>query len=175
MRGGFAVAVGGGYAWYAHTSVREDQPEVKAGEARRDKPICFFGVSRYTPGGKPAPFADGKTRFKNMLVLREGLDDHGQIPRGLATDGKRLFIADTAKDRIVVVDGATMKVAREFAAPKPTRLALAPTVRFNELAVQFRQIAPSVDPIVPHPDTEDRRHEDSPSIAQGCESPHNRY
>jgi hypothetical protein len=126
MRGGFAVAVGGGYAWYAHTSVREDQPEVKAGEARREKPICFFGVSRYTLDGRAAPFEGGRTRFRNMLVLREGLDDEAQIPRGLATDGRSLFVADTPRNLIRVFDCATFEQVREIPVERPTHLTLSP-------------------------------------------------
>ena len=126
MRGGFAVAVGGGYAWYAHTSMREDQPQVKAGEARTDKPICYFGVSRFTMGGDPAPFPGGMTRFRNMLVLREGPDDEAQIPRGLATDGKRLVVSDTPANKVRVFDCATLKEARSVQVDRPTHVALAP-------------------------------------------------
>jgi sugar lactone lactonase YvrE len=126
MRGGFAVAVGGGHAWYAQTSVREDQPEVKAGEARREKPVCYFGLGRYTPDGKVAPFPGGGTRFKNLLVLREGLDDHAQIPRGLAADDRFLYVADTAADRLRVFDHQTFQPVREFAVERPVRVAVAP-------------------------------------------------
>ncbi len=48
MRGGKAIAADEEYLFYAHTCVREDQPEVAAGETRRDVPMCLFGVSRYT-------------------------------------------------------------------------------------------------------------------------------
>lgn len=126
MRGGFAVAVGGGYAWYAHTCAREDQPPVKAGEARSDKPICYFGVSRNSLDGKPAPFDGGKTSDGNMLVLREALDDHALIPQGLAANDQLLVVADTARDRVLVLDVATLKQVREFEIKKPMRVALAP-------------------------------------------------
>jgi len=124
MRGGKAVAASGQYVFYANTSVREDQPEVKAGEARRDKPICYFGVSRWTLDGKVAPFPGGGTRFKNMAVFREAPDNHDLIARGLATDGKSLLIADTTGNRIRVLDLETMQPVRDFAAEKPERLAL---------------------------------------------------
>ena len=100
------------------------EPEVKAGEARRDVPICSFGVSRYTHDGKVAPFPGGKTRYKNMVVFREGPDNHDLIARGLASDGKLLYVADTLQDRIRVFDVATMAPVRDFAATMPERLAL---------------------------------------------------
>ena len=124
MRGGKAVAASSKYIFYAHTCVREDQPEVAAGQARRDVPICLFGVSRYTIDGKLAPFPGGKTRLKNMAVFREAPDNHDLIARGLATDGKLLYIADTVQDRIRVFDVETLSPVREFAAEKPERLAL---------------------------------------------------
>ena len=79
-------------------------PKSPPGEARRDVPICLFGVSRYTINGKPAPFPGGKTQFKNMVVFREAPDNHDLIARGLAADGKLLFVADTLQDRIRVFD-----------------------------------------------------------------------
>ena len=124
MRGGKAIAAGKTFIFYAHTCLREDQPDVAAGEARRDVPICLFGVSRYTLDGKVAPFVGGKTRFKNMAVFREAPDNHDMIARGLATDGKLLYVADTLQDRIRVFDVATMAPLRDFAAMMPERLAL---------------------------------------------------
>lgn len=124
MRGGFAVAAAEKYLFYAHTCAREDQPEVEAGEAPREKAICEFGVSRYTRDGKHAPFSRGKTRFKNMLSFRQAPDNHDLIPRGLATDGKTLYVADTAFDAIKVVDVETMTVIRAFKAPRPGPLCL---------------------------------------------------
>ena len=122
MRGGRAVAATADYYFYAHICAREDQPEVKAGETPREKPLCEFGVSRYTRDGEHAPFAGGRTRFKNMLVFREAPDNHDLIPRGMATDGDLLFVADTAFDVIKVIDPTTMTVAREFPAPEPESL-----------------------------------------------------
>ena len=40
MRAGFAVAANDRYVFYAHTCALENQPEARAGEARREKPIC---------------------------------------------------------------------------------------------------------------------------------------
>lgn len=127
MRGGFAVAIGGGYAWYAHTCAREDQPKVKAGEAQSTRPVCFFGVSRYTLDGQPAPFPGGKTPYGNMLVFREALDDHALIPRGLVANDHELFVADTARDQVLVFDIQTFQQTRRIAITQPTRLALAPS------------------------------------------------
>ncbi len=124
MRGGKAVTATMKYVFYAHTSVREDQPEVKAGEARRDKPICVFGVSRWTLDGRVAPFEGGATQHKNMVVFNEALDNHDLIPRGLATDGELLYVADTTANRVRVLDTNTMKRVRDFPADKPERLAL---------------------------------------------------
>ena len=124
MRGGKAVAASEKYLFYAHTCARQDQPAVGAGEARRDVPICLFGVSRYTIDGKAAPFPGGKTHLKNMVVLREAPDNHDLIARGLAADGKLLFLADTLQDRIRVFDVETMAPVRDFAAERPERLAL---------------------------------------------------
>ncbi len=124
MRGGLAIAANAHYVFYAHTCALENQPEAKAGEALREKPLCEFGVSRYTRDGKHAPFANGKTRFKNMLSFREAPDNHGLIPRGLAASEKLLFVADTAFDTIRVVNPETMASVREFSAPRPGRLAI---------------------------------------------------
>ena len=122
MRGGKAITATDSHIYYAHTCAREDQPEVKAGEAPREKPICLFGVSRWTRDGKHAPFEGGVTRFKNMTVLQEALDNHDLIPRGLANDGKLLYVADTTADRIRVLDLESMKPLRDFAAVRPERL-----------------------------------------------------
>jgi sugar lactone lactonase YvrE len=126
MRAGFAVAANSRYLFYAHTCGLENQPEAKAGEALREKPICYFGVSRYTREGKHAPFPGGKTRFKNMLTFREAPDNHALIPRGVAAAEKLLFVADTAFDAIKMIDPETMETIREFPAPKPGRLAIDP-------------------------------------------------
>ena len=124
MRAGFAVAANDRYVFYAHTCGLENQPQAKAGEVLSEKPICYFGVSRYTRDGKHAPFSGGKTRFKNMLALREAPDNHALIPRGVAATDKGLFVADTAFDTIRVIDPGTMKGVREFPAPTPGRLAV---------------------------------------------------
>ena len=124
MRAGFAVAASERYIFYAHTCGLENQPEAKAGEALREKPICYFGVSRYSRVGRHAPFPGGKTRFKNMLAFREAPDDHALIPRGVAATDKVLFVADTAFSMIKVIDPETMKIIREFPAPRPGRLAI---------------------------------------------------
>jgi len=148
MRGGFAVAVGSGYVWYAHTCAREDQPAVKAGEARSDKPICYFGVSRYTLDGKPAPFDGGKTRFGNMLVLREERDNHALIPRGLAANDRFVVVADTPRDRVLVLDSSTLKEVREVSIQKPTRVALGPDGAIWVLGGGHFEVQ-SVDPQAP--------------------------
>ncbi|MHB1556365.1 MAG: NHL repeat-containing protein [Isosphaeraceae bacterium] len=124
MRAGFAVAANDRYFFYAHTCGLENQPQPRAGEAQREKPICDFGVSRYTRDGKHAPFPGGKTRFKNMLTFREAPDNHALIPRGVAATARALFVADTAFDTIHVIDPETMKIRREFPAPRPGRLAV---------------------------------------------------
>jgi SMP-30/Gluconolactonase/LRE-like region len=124
MRGGKAIVATEKYVFYAHTCAREDQPEVRAGESRRDKPICFFGVSRWTHDGKVAPFPGGKTHFKNMVVFREAPDNHDLIPRGLASAGNLLFVSDAPDNRIRVFDLDSMKPLRDFAAQKPERLAV---------------------------------------------------
>ncbi len=104
MRAGFAVAANEHYFFYAHTCGLENQPHAKSGEAIREKPICYFGVSRYTRDGKHAPFPGGKTRFKNMLTFHEAQDNHTLIPRGVAASDRTLFVADTAFDSIKVID-----------------------------------------------------------------------
>jgi sugar lactone lactonase YvrE len=126
MRAGFAVAASERYFFYAHTCGLENQPEAKAGETLQAKPICYFGVSRYTRDGKHAPFHGGKTRFQNMVAFREAPDNHALIPRGVAASDEVLFVADTAFDTIKVIDPETMKSIGEFPAPKPGRLAIDP-------------------------------------------------
>lgn len=127
MRAGFGLAVGGGYAYYTHTAAREDAKEVKAGEAASEKSMCYFGVSRYTLDGRAAPFEGGKTPLKNMLSFREAPDNHDLIPQAAVTDGKLLYVADTAQNRVVVIDTAEMKIVRDISVPRPNRLALSPT------------------------------------------------
>ena len=124
MRAGFAVAANDRFFFYAHTCGLENQPEAKAGEALNAKPICYFGVSRYSRDGKHAPFSGGKTRFKNMLAFREAPDNHALIPRGVAANDSALFVADTAFDTIKVIDPETMERIGEFPAPRPGRLAI---------------------------------------------------
>ncbi len=124
MRAGFAVAANDRFLFYAHTCGLENQPEARAGEALKTKPICYFGVSRYTRDGKHAPFPGGKTRFRNMLSFREAPDNHSLIPRGVAASDRQLFVADTAFDTIRVIDIETMKILREFRVPRPDRLAV---------------------------------------------------
>lgn len=124
MRGGFAAAASDKYIFYVHTCAREDQPEVKAGEAPRTRTICEFGVSRYTRAGKHSPFPGGVTRFKNMKSFRQAPDDHSLIPRGVTTDGKLVYVADTALDTIKVIDVETMSLIREFPAKRPEALCL---------------------------------------------------
>ena len=124
MRGGKAVAATDKYIFYANTSARTDQPEVKAGQVAPKKAICYFGVSRFTRDGKPAPFAGGVMNERHMQSLREAPDNHDLIPRGLATDGQLLYVADTAANRVVVLDAEMMVEVRAFAAEAPERLAL---------------------------------------------------
>lgn len=124
MRAGFAVAANERYFFYAHTCALENQPQAKAGEALREKPICYFGVSRYTRGGKHAPFPDGKTHFKNMLTFREAPDNHALIPRGVVATATTLFVADTAFDTIKIIDVETMQLRGGFRVAKPSRMAV---------------------------------------------------
>ncbi len=124
MRGCYAVAANERYLFYAHTCALENQPEARAGEALRKKPICYFGVSRYTRDSKHAPFPGGKTRFKNMLAFREATDNHALIPRGARASEERLYVAEPAFDAIKVVDVETMSLIREFPVPKPGKLTI---------------------------------------------------
>jgi hypothetical protein len=124
MRAGYSVAANARYLFYAHTCALEDQPAAKAGEALDQKPVCYFGASRYNRDGTHAPFSGGKTRFKNMLSFRQGPDNHALIPRGIAANEKLLFVADTAFDTIKVLDVGTMRILREFRVSRPGRLAV---------------------------------------------------
>jgi hypothetical protein len=124
MRAGFAVAANDRFFFYAHTCALENQPEARAGEVLREKPICYFGVSRYMHDGKHAPFPGGKTRFKNMLTFREAPDNHALIPRGVAASNSVLYVADTAFDTIKVVDLESMQSVREFPVPRPGKMAV---------------------------------------------------
>jgi hypothetical protein len=126
MRAGFAVAATDRYFFYAHTCAMENQPEARAGEVMQKKPVCYFGVSRYTKDGKHAPFRGGVTRFGNMFALRSFPDEHALVPRGVAAGSNLLFVADTAFDVIKVIDVDTMTLLREFESPDPGRLAIDP-------------------------------------------------
>jgi hypothetical protein len=126
MRAGYAVAASERFFFYAHTCALENQPEAKAGEAMKEKPICYFGVSRYTRDRKHAPFEGGKSRFKNMLTFREAPDNHRLIPQGVAANRNVLFVADTAFDKIKVVNPESMRLICEFPAPNPGRLIVDP-------------------------------------------------
>ena len=122
MRAGFAVAASERYFFYAHTCGLENQPQAKAGEAIREKPICYFGVSRYTRDGKHAPFPERQDPIQEYAhSIREAPDNHALIPRGVAASDRTLFVADTAFDSIKVIDVETMEFIREFPAPKPGR------------------------------------------------------
>ncbi len=123
MRGGKATTASSKYIFYANTAARPDQPPVKAGEAPREKAICYFGVSRFDLTGRPAPFPGGQMPERHMAVLREDLDNHDLVPRGLATDGVSLFLADTLSNRVVVFDAESMKQLRSFPVDHPERLA----------------------------------------------------
>ena len=75
MRGGKVVAATTKYVFYAHTCAREDQPQVPAGEAPREKPICLFGVSRWDLAGNrtdsPLPAAgSGATPTATAALTR---------------------------------------------------------------------------------------------------------
>src|SRR5215469_12273820 len=141
MRAGFAIAANDKYFFYAHTCALENQPQAKAGEALQQKPICYFGVSRYTRDGKHAPFPDAKTHFKNMLAFREAPDNHALIPRGVAASRDTLVVADTAFDVIKVIDLETMQPIREFSAPKPGRVVIDPTGRLWVICDNGKRVA----------------------------------
>jgi sugar lactone lactonase YvrE len=126
MRAGFAVAASERYFFYAHTCAVENQPQANAGEALRQKPMCHFGVSRYTRDGQHAAFSSGKTPFKNMLSFREAPDNHSLIPMGLASSTTVLAVADTAFDSVKIIDPETMRLIREFSVPQPGRVVIDP-------------------------------------------------
>ena len=140
-RGGGAVAANDRYVFYTQHSMREDQPQVKAGESRSDKPITFAGVGRWTRDGKFAPFDGGKTRFKNLLALSEAPYNRALVPGDIVATNRELWVADTNANRVRVYDAETLAPIRDFAAPNPHRLALDSNGDLWVLQTGGRQIA----------------------------------
>lgn len=103
--GGTAIVATDRYVFIAHSQGNENGGLI--GPQYPPKGKTWFGVSRRSLDGKPAPFAGGRGRFGDMLVLHETEDD-AQI-RGLASDGKTVYVSDTPDSVIRTFNVETMK------------------------------------------------------------------
>lgn len=108
--GGTAVTANDKYVFLAHSQGNEGGG--LKGETYPAKGKIWFGVSRRNKDGSHAPFAAGRGRFKDMLVLHEENDGTDAQPRGLACDGKLLYVADTSANQIKVFDAEAMTLVK---------------------------------------------------------------
>ena len=115
--GGHAVTATDKYIFIAHTHGNENG--ALQGEKYPPKGFTWYGVSRFFRDGRHAPFPGGRGRHGDMLIL-QSLPTSAHI-RGLATDGKQLFVSETAGGMISAYDPETMerKTGCFLASPGP--------------------------------------------------------
>lgn len=121
--GGYAVTANAQYIWIAHSHGNEGGG--LKGEKYPPKGFTWFGISRRTRDGKPAPFAGGRGRFGDFLILHEVKEDSDAHIRGLAVDAQnRLYVADTFGNQIKVLDGHRMQPIAQWKVLRPRQIAL---------------------------------------------------
>lgn len=124
--GGSAVAVGKRYLFIAMVHGNEGG-HVK-GAAYPGKGLAWYCISRRTLTGAHAPFAGGRGRFGDQLVIHELPEDMPGQVRGLAADGAgRLYVSDPISARIRIYDQETMRETGGFTSLRTRQLALGPT------------------------------------------------
>jgi len=121
--GGPAVTASDRYLFIAHSHGNEGG-NLK-GEKYPPKGFTWFGVSRRTLDGKPAPFDGGRGRFGDMCILHQAPEKADAQARGLAVDAKgRLYVSDPSDGAIKVFDAASMSPVAHWKAARPGPLAL---------------------------------------------------
>ncbi len=118
--GGPAITATDKYLFISH--VQGNEGGGLKGDKYPPKGKSWFGISRYFRDGSLAPFPGGRGRFGAMLVLHELNDNADGCAYGLDTDGKHLFISDTAGDKVLTCDPETMQPTSSFAVTKPRRI-----------------------------------------------------
>ncbi len=100
----------------------------------------WFGVSRRTKEGQHAPFASGKGRFEDMLVLHEVPDGQPADIPGLAIDAKgHLYVSDSPGDQVRIFDLETMTAKGAIRLERPRQLAFDPSGRLWAIQAASRE------------------------------------
>jgi hypothetical protein len=128
--GGHAVTANDEYLFIAQV-VDNEGGGLQAADTWPPKGKVWNGVSRRLLDGSAAPFAGGKggsgdtLRSAYLLLDETEKADEGRIT-GLAADATRLYVASAPRNRIQVVDVATMTVIQTWSVPRPGQLCLGP-------------------------------------------------
>jgi len=121
--GGPAVVASEKYVFIAHSHGNEGGH--LTGEKYPPKGFEWFGISRRTMDGKPAPFPGGRGRFGDMLILHEAPTKVDAHVRGLAVDSKgRLYAGDPNDGLVRVFDAETMKPITSWKVARARQIAL---------------------------------------------------
>ncbi len=120
--GGQAIVADDNYIFIAHTHGNEGGG--LKGEPYPPKGFDWIVVSRRHKDGSHAPFAGGKGRFGDMLVLHEVPNGTNAPIRGLALDRQdRLYVSDGQSGEIKVFDSEKMTPVASWKVPRPQSLA----------------------------------------------------
>ena len=127
--GGTEVTANSRYLFFAQT-VDNEGGGLKDADTWPAKGKTWFGISRRTRDGRPAPFPGGKggagdTLKQNFLLIREAPNGTRQSVSGLAADETHLYVSNPAADRVEVYDPKSMMQTGGWPLPRPGRIALA--------------------------------------------------
>jgi hypothetical protein len=126
--GGHAVTANDQYLFIAQV-VDNEGGGLQSADTWPPKGKVWNGVSRRLRDGQPASFPGGKggsgDTLRSSYLLLDETDgpEEGRIT-GLAADATRLYVAGGARNRIQVVDIATMTVTQTWSVPRPGPLCL---------------------------------------------------
>jgi len=126
--GGYAVTANDQYLFIAQV-VDNEGGGLQAADTWPPKGKVWNGVSRRMLDGKAGPFPGGKggsgDTLKSAYLVLDETDkaEEGRIT-GLAADATRLYVASAPRNRIQVVDIATMAVTQVWSVPRPGQLCL---------------------------------------------------
>ncbi len=116
--GGQAIVADDKYIFIAHTHGNEGGG--LKGESYPAKGLDWIVVSRRHKDGSHAPFAGGKGRFGDMLVLHEVPNGTDALVRGLALDKQgRLYVSDGQHAEIKVFESEKMAPISSWKVPRP--------------------------------------------------------
>lgn len=119
--GGFAITANDKYVFIAH--VQGNEGGGLKGEKYPPAGIEWYGVSRRTKKGDPAPFEGGRGRFNDLLILNEVAPQGEAQTRGLAIYENRLYVSDGLKNEIKVFDVETLRLVASWKVEKPRQIA----------------------------------------------------